>query len=45
MGRKIRGLGCKAYIVKGVYCYHWYRADGVPVQGYGYPEESNLAPI
>lgn len=42
---KIRELGYKAYIMDGVYCYHWYRADGTPMQGYGYPKESNLPPI
>jgi len=42
---KIRDLGYKSYIMDGVYCYHWYRADGIPLQGYGYPKESNLPPI
>lgn len=42
---KIRELGYKSYIMDGVYCYHWYRADGTPIQGYGYPKESNLPPI
>lgn len=42
---KIRELGYKSYIMDGVYCYHWYRADGTPIQGYDYPEESNLPPI
>jgi GT2 family glycosyltransferase len=43
--RKIRALGYKSYIMDGVYCYHWYRADGNPIQGRGYPKESNLPPI
>jgi GT2 family glycosyltransferase len=40
--RKIRELGYKSYIMDGVYCYHWYRADGIPIQGMGYLKESNL---
>ena len=43
--KKVRELGYKTYIMEGVYCYHWYRADGIPMQGYGYTEESNLPPI
>jgi len=43
--RKIRALGYKSYIMDGVYCYHWYRADGIPIQGVGYPKESNLPAI
>lgn len=45
MDRQIRELGYHSYIMEGVYCYHWYRADGIPMQGYGYPTESNLPPI
>lgn len=43
--KKIRELGYKSYIMDGVYCYHWYRADGIPFQGFGYPEEDNLPAI
>lgn len=43
--RKIRELGYKSYIMEGVYCYHWYRADGIPIQGVGYPTENNLPAI
>ncbi|PAX60499.1 hypothetical protein [Brunnivagina elsteri] len=43
--RKIRELGYKSYIIDGVYCYHWYRADGIPMQGMGYSEDSNLSAI
>ena len=43
--QKTRELGYKTYIMDGVYCYHWYRADGVPMQGYEYPIESNLPAI
>jgi hypothetical protein len=42
---KIRELGYNSYIMDGVYCYHWYRADGTLLQGYGYSQESNLPPI
>jgi GT2 family glycosyltransferase len=42
---KIRQLGYKSYIMDGVYAYHWYRADGVPLQGVGYSPESNLPAI
>ncbi len=43
--RQIRALGYKSYIMDGVYCYHWYRADGVPMQGVGYLEKDNLPAI
>jgi hypothetical protein len=43
--QQIRELGYNSYIMDGVYCYHWYRADGFPIQGYGYPLESNLPAI
>ena len=43
--QQIRALGYKSYIMDGVYCYHWYRADGIPIQGIGYPKESNLTAI
>ena len=43
--QQIRTLGYKSYIMDGVYCYHWYRADGIPIQGIGYPKESNLTAI
>ncbi len=43
--RKVRALGYKTYIMDGVYCYHWYRADGVPIQGVGYAKENNLSAI
>jgi len=43
--QKVRDLGYKTYIMDGVYCYHWYRADGIPMQGYEYPIESNLPAI
>lgn len=42
---KIRELGYKSYIMDGVYCYHWYRADGIPIQGVGYSKGSNLPAI
>lgn len=40
--RQVRALGYKSYIMDGVYCYHWYRADGFPIQAVGLSEESNL---
>jgi hypothetical protein len=43
--QKIRDLGYQSYIMDGVYCYHWYRADGVPIQGVGYSKEDNLPVI
>jgi GT2 family glycosyltransferase len=43
--RQIRELGYKSYIMDGVYCYHWYRADGIPIQGMGYGKEANLPAI
>jgi GT2 family glycosyltransferase len=43
--RKVRELGYKSYIMDGVYCYHWYRADGLPIQGVGYTKASNLPVI
>lgn len=43
--RQVRQLGYQSYIMDGVYCYHWYRADGVPIQGVGYSTESNLPAI
>jgi hypothetical protein len=43
--QQIRGLGYKTYIMDGVYCYHWYRADGIPTQGVGYSKENNLPAI
>ena len=43
--QQIRALGYKSYIMDGVYCYHWYRADGIPIQGIGYPKELNLPAI
>ena len=42
---QIRALGYKSYIMDGVYCYHWYRADGIPIQGIGYPNALNLPAI
>jgi GT2 family glycosyltransferase len=43
--RKIRELGYRSYIMDGVYCYHWYRSDGIPIQAIGYSKESNLPAI
>jgi len=42
---KVRRAGFKTCIMDGLYVYHWYRADGQPIQGWGYPEEANLPPI
>jgi GT2 family glycosyltransferase len=43
--RKVRKCGYDTCIMDGLYVYHWYRADGLPLQGYGYPAETNLAPV
>ncbi len=43
--QQIRSLGYKSYIMDGVYCYHWYRADGIPIQGIGYITDQNLPAI
>jgi hypothetical protein len=43
--QQIRRLGHKSYIMDGVYCYHWYRADGIPMQSIGYLPENNLPAI
>ncbi len=42
---QIRELGYRSYIMDGVYCYHWYRSDGIPIQAQGYTTESNLPAI
>ncbi len=43
--QQVRSLGYKTYIMDGLYCYHWYRADGIPIQGVGYSKEHNLPAI
>lgn len=45
--KQVRELGYGTYIMKGIYCYHWYRAAPKPgeLQGWGYPVSNNLPPI
>lgn len=39
---KVRKAGYITGILDGLYVYHWYRADGKPMQGWGYPQSTNL---
>ena len=39
---QVRKAGYKTVILDGLYVYHWYRADGQPMQGWQYPVETNL---
>jgi len=43
--RQIRELGFKTFIMDGVYCYHYYRADGGNQQARGYSPVKNLPPV
>ena len=42
---KVRQAGYITVILDGLYVYHWYRADGQPMQGWQYPIETNLPKI
>lgn len=44
---KIRAAGFKTGILTGIYMYHWYRAapNKRELQGWGYPNSSNLPPL
>lgn len=44
---KVRRAGYKTLILDGLYLYHWYRAAPKKgeLQGWGYPESTNLPPI
>ena len=43
--KKVRSAGYKTVILDGLYLYHWYRADGQPMQGWSYPTDTNLPRI
>jgi hypothetical protein len=45
--QQVRRAGYSTYIMKGVYTYHWYRADANPdgLIGWGYSKESLLPPM
>lgn len=43
--RQIRSIGYKTYIMDGVYCYHYYRAENGREQARGYSPSKNLPPI
>jgi GT2 family glycosyltransferase len=43
--RNVRAAGYKTCIMDGLYVYHWYRADGQPIQGHGYSRKTNLPEI
>lgn len=42
---KVRKAGYRTVIMHEIYMYHWYRADGRPMQGWGYDPEKNLKKI
>ena len=43
--RRARMAGFTTVIMDGLYIYHWYRADGYPMQGLDYPIKTNLPRI
>lgn len=42
---KVRRAGYETVILDDLYMYHWYRADGTGLQGWGYDKSTNLPPL